>query len=84
MQPGGPETAIVWAKTLADGSVAVGLINRGEAPAPVTVTWKSLGFAGKKMQARDLWEHKSIETSADGYTATVPTHGAAMLRVSAK
>ena len=77
-------TPDVWARTLADGSMAVGLINRGDAPASVTVTWKSLGIAGKKMQARDLWVHKAVAVSPDGYTATVPTHGIVMLKVSAK
>lgn len=74
----------VWARTLADGSLAVCLINRGDTPSPVTVTWKSLGIAGKKIQARDLWAHKAVSATGDGYTATVPTHGIVMLKVSAK
>jgi len=77
-------TPDVWARTLADGSMAVGLINRGEAPAPVMVTWKSLGIAGKKIQARDLWAHKDVTVSPDDYTATVPTHGIVMLKISEK
>jgi alpha-galactosidase len=77
-------TPDVWARTLADGSIAVGLINRGEARTPVTVTWKSLGIAGKKIQARDLWAHQAVAVASDGYTTTVPTHGIVMLKISAK
>jgi alpha-galactosidase len=62
----------------------VGLINRGETAAAVNVTWKSLGIAGKKIQARDLWAHQAVSLSPDGYTATVPTHGIVMLKISAK
>jgi alpha-galactosidase len=64
-------TPDVWARTLADGSMAVGLINRGEAPVAVSVTWKSLGIAGKKIQARDLWAHKEVNpaTRIAGETA---------------
>ena len=77
-------TPTIWARTLADGSIAVGLINRGETAAAVNVTWKSLGIAGKKIQARDLWAHQAVSLSPDGYTATVPTHGIVMLKISAK
>jgi alpha-galactosidase len=74
--------SVVLAKTLADGSVAVGLFNRGEEPALIPVSWKSLGIAAKT--ARDLWTHQAVAVSGDSYTATVPKHGVAMLKVSAK
>lgn len=35
-----------------DGSVAVSMFNRGEQPLPISITWKSLGFAGKTIRAR--------------------------------
>ena len=85
--PGSGDNAavsIVLAKTLSDGSVAVGMFNRGEQPLPMSITWKSLGVTGKTVQARDLWAHKSVKVSADGYAAYVPKHGVVMLKVSEK
>jgi alpha-galactosidase len=86
-EPGSGDNAavsIVLAKTLSDGSVAVGMFNRGEQPLPMSITWKSLGVTGKTVQARDLWAHKSVKVSADGYAAYVPKHGVVMLKVSEK
>ena len=37
----------VWAKPLADGRVAAGLFNRGEAPATVTARWTDLELADR-------------------------------------
>src|SRR4030095_4733577 len=39
-------TSIVIAKTLADGSTAVGLFNRGDNAAQIAVSWSSLGISG--------------------------------------
>ncbi len=75
-------TSVILAKPLADGSMAVGLFNRGEDDAPLTLTWSALGLAGKKLQARDLWAHQPVEVAADSYTVRVPKHGVVMLRVS--
>ena len=86
-EPGRGDNAavsIVLAKTLSDGSVAVGMFNRGEQPLPMSITWKSLGITGKTVHARDVWAHRSVEVSADGYTADVPKHGVVMLKISAK
>ena len=83
-QAGASETLLVWAKKLSDGSIAVGLINRGETPSPVSVNWKTLGLTGTKIQVRDLWAHKAVKTSGEGYTETVPRHGIVMLKVSGK
>jgi alpha-galactosidase len=86
-EPGSGDNAavsIVLAKTLSDGSVAVGMFNRGEQPMPISITWKSLGVTGKTVHARDVWAHQFVEVSADGYTADVPKHGVVMLRVSSE
>ncbi len=81
-QPGASDMLPVWAKTLADGSVAVGLFNRTGAPAPMTVTWKAIGFDGQ-VRVRDLWAHRDLAAAGDRFTATVPTHGVVLLKVSA-
>ena len=70
----------VWAKPLADGSYAVGLFNRSESPAPVTLELKDIGISGSA-QIRDLWAHRDLGSLTGSYTVTVAKHGAAMLKV---
>lgn len=70
----------VWAKPLADGSYAVGLFNRSESPAPVTLDLKDIGISGSA-QIRDLWAHRDLGSFTGSYTVTVAKHGAAMLKV---
>ena len=73
-----------WVKPLADGSVAVGVVNMGSAAAQATVKAADLGLAGPVKTARDLWAHQEVKFAAGAYTATVPSHGTLLLRVSAK
>jgi alpha-galactosidase len=70
----------IWAKDLADGSKAVGLFNRGEAPAEVTVKWASLGLKGK-CHVRDLWRQKDVGKYAESFAANVPRHGVCLIKV---
>jgi alpha-galactosidase len=70
----------VWAKRLSDGSVAVGLFNRGESANPITVSFKDIG--GKaSATARDLWKHKDLGSFNGSYTEEVPRHGAALVKI---
>ncbi len=73
-----------WVKPLADGSVAVGVVNLGAAAAQATVKAGDLGLSGKVKKARDLWAHSDVKFVDGVYSATVPSHGVLMLRVSAK
>ncbi len=73
-----------WVKPLADGSVAVGVVNLGPAAAQATVNAGDLGLSGKVKKARDIWAHSDVKFVGDVYASTVPTHGVLMLRVSAK
>lgn len=70
----------VWAKPLADGSYAVGLFNRGESANPVTLHFKDIGIQSAA-KLRDLWSHRDLGSFTGSYTATVPHHGAVMLKV---
>ena len=72
----------VWARPLADGGYAVGLFNRGAAPASVAVKWADVGLSGPPTKARDLWAHSDVKMDGPQYTAMVPAHGVAMLRVA--
>jgi alpha-galactosidase len=73
-----------WVKPLADGSVAVGVVNLGSAAASATLKSADLGLGGSVKRARDLWAHKDVKFVGGAYTATVPSHGVLLLRVSAK
>lgn len=71
----------VWAKRLADRSLAVALFNRGSAAREVAATWQSLGLAGRQT-VRDLWQRTDLGTFAGEYTANVPAHAAVLLIIS--
>jgi alpha-galactosidase len=86
----------VWVRPLRDRqtarfgvehSVAVGLFNRGDEPAEVSVRWEDLHIGAvvgaKALHARDLWKHEDVPVPGDRYSATVPAHGVVLLKVSA-
>ena len=68
----------VWAKPMEDGSLAVGLFNRGEKSNPVKVAWGELGLTGPK-SVRDLWRQKDLGTVDREYSAVVARHGASLI-----
>jgi len=70
----------VWAKELEDGSRAVGLFNLGPSESDVTVKWSDLKIEGKQV-IRDLWRQKDLGTFDDSFHASVPPHGAVLVRV---
>jgi alpha-galactosidase len=70
----------VWARPLHDGTRAVGLFNRGLVPYDVTVRFSDVGRTGSQ-PVRDLWRKENLGAFVDDYTATVPRHGAVMLRI---
>ena len=81
-------TASVWAKPLANGDVAVMLLNTGAAPATIGFTFAQVGFPASgggnaSFTVADLWSGASTEVYGDGYAASALSHEAVMLRVSA-
>jgi alpha-galactosidase len=70
----------VWAKKLEDGSLAVGLFNRGPAEAGVAVSWKDLGIGGPQ-RVRDLWRQKDVGVSDGSFATQVARHGAVLVRL---
>ena len=70
----------VWAKSMEDGSRAIGLFNLSRAPDRVAVTWAQLGLAGPQ-RVRDLWRQQDLGVEAEGFAIEVPRHGAVMIRV---
>jgi alpha-galactosidase len=73
-----------WIKPLADGSVAIGVVNLGASAATATVHASDLNLSGKVKGARDLWSHRDVSFTGDSYSASVASHGVLMLRVHAE
>ena len=41
-------------------------------------------LSGRVKQARDLWAHKDVRFTDGAFSATVPSHGVLLLKVSAR
>jgi alpha-galactosidase len=70
----------VWAKQLEDGTMAVGLFNRGIETAKVTAKWTDIGLSGRR-PVRDLWQRKNVGDFDGAFTATVAPHGMTLIKV---
>ncbi|GGP82719.1 glycoside hydrolase family 27 protein [Saccharothrix coeruleofusca] len=70
----------VFAKPLADGSVAVGLFNRGDSATRVATTAAEVGLRGDRFDLVDLWTGAGSATTG-AISADVPAHGVAAFRV---
>jgi len=70
----------VWARPLSDGTIAVGLFNRGPEAAPVTATFGDLGISGSA-PVRDLWRQKDLGRVSGKFSAVVPRHGAVLVKI---
>jgi alpha-galactosidase len=74
----------MWVKPLADGSVAVGVVNMGSSAMMAKVNAGDLRLGGAVKHARDLWAHKNVKFKRGSYSATVQAHATLLLKVSAK
>jgi alpha-galactosidase len=72
-------------RVLADGSLIVGVFNRGGTAMPAALRWSSLpsGYSGKELAVRDLWKHESVAMSGEQYNESVAAHGVRLLRIDA-
>ncbi len=70
----------VWARPLGDGTMAVGLFNRGEIPGVIATTWDVLGLEGPQ-PVRDVWRHKDLGEYDSSFSAKIPPHGAVLLKI---
>jgi alpha-galactosidase len=71
----------VWARPLADGSLAVGLFNRDEMDMKVSVTWSELGIAGQQ-KVRDLWRQSDLGVFDREFSSVVPRHGTVFVKIT--
>jgi alpha-galactosidase len=67
----------VWARPLADGSLAVAFFNTGPRVTSVEVTWEQLGIEGSRL-VRDLWWHENLGIAVDSYVVVLAA-GTSML-----
>lgn len=72
--------AEIWAKPLADGSVAVALFNRGTAPREIAFDPTDAGL-GRVGALTDVWA--SVRDNPARRAWAVPAHGAILLRLKA-
>lgn len=73
----------VWAGPLANGDVAVVLLNRAGSTANITAQWSDIGVkAGTNATVRDLWLKQGLGTFTDSITLSVNTHAVRALRLS--
>jgi alpha-galactosidase len=70
----------VWARSLWDGTMAVGLFNRSLEAAKVTARWSDLGLQGSQ-PVRDLWQQKNLGNFSDSFSTMVPQHGAVLVKI---
>jgi alpha-galactosidase len=71
----------IWSRPLSGGTHAVALFNRGTADTRIEIKWEALELPGKP-RVRDLWAHKDLGVKPGGFSATVPSHGVVLIRVS--
>lgn len=69
-----------WAKPLADGTWAVGLFNRDEQAAEVSLDLAALKLAGPQ-PLRDLWRQRDLPPASGKLAMKLPPHGAELFRV---
>jgi len=74
-------TAQTWGMRNKDGSYTVALFNMGSFPATVAANWTSFGFAGNA-DVRDVWAGRNLGDYAGGISATLPSHGTRLFRVT--
>ncbi|XWS68406.1 hypothetical protein CRYUN_Cryun04dG0087400 [Craigia yunnanensis] len=74
----------IWAAPLSGYRIAVVLLNRGPFRYSITARWDNIGLdPNSVVEARDLWEHKTLETRFVGnLTATLNSHSCKMLLAS--
>jgi alpha-galactosidase len=67
-----------WTRSLAGGAIAVGLFNRSNAAAPMTLKLKDAGLIHAS-SIRDIWSAKTVTAPNSELTTTVPPHGVVLL-----
>ena len=73
-----------FARRMADGSVALVLLNRKDSGSlTLSASWLELGLpAGAECSVRDLINKKQLPKAKGSFSAAVPSHSASFVRVA--
>ena len=71
---------LVYVKSMADGSKAVGIFNISGKYQTISLSWKDLGIVGYK-RIRDVWRQKFLITDGQTFNVAVPSHGVELVRL---
>jgi len=71
----------VWYARNSDGSYTVALFNMGASTATVTANWSDIGLSGSA-QVRNLWTQSNVGTANGSVSASLPSHGSELLRIT--
>jgi len=72
----------VWKRPLADGSIAVALLNLSDEGKHMCVDWKHLGLEdGERLRARDLFAKRDAGSHSDRLCADVEAQSVALFRM---
>ena len=83
------DAAMVYGRSLSDGSAAVAFYNPNDAPTHGSVDFAQLGWSGTtSATVRDLWAHKSLGVTTGKFPAGEPlavgAHETVLLRLTPK
>ncbi|MEX1827242.1 glycoside hydrolase family 27 protein [Luteibacter sp. CQ10] len=71
----------ILVRDMGDGSMVVGLFNRGEASAAAHLAWNELGSRfSAPTKVRDLWRHADVDPGKP-LAPVIPRHGVAVFRI---
>ena len=77
---GAAGTTETWTKPLADGSLAVALVNRGDTAADIATTPSAVGLDATRVTIKDAWTH-ALSEAKGSIRSSVPAHGVSVLIV---
>ena len=69
----------IWTKPLSGGGQAIGVFNRGAGPAQATIRCEEFQLCDADV--RDVWGHAQ-PARFTSYSAAIPSHGVALLRIT--
>jgi alpha-galactosidase len=73
----------IWLKPLANGDLAIALLNRGRDAVVIRVNWDDLKLNPESpLKIRDLWKHKDLGTYTADFSTTVAPHATVLLRAT--
>jgi alpha-galactosidase len=74
------DTEMVLAKSLEDGSLAIGLFNLNNEDKTLSIDWNEIDLTGQQ-QIRDLWRQKDLGVFQKKFESTIPSHGVKMIHI---